>query len=108
MSQSDSRACLACCAIHGFHSVVKYAWFRNEMPMSEDTPLLYTSCDGTYLCKVTHGDKQLSGKFVMERTLVIGCSNQVSIILTIESWNGILVRCTFDNQCDVSQKGKVS
>ena len=46
---------MACVAINGYHSVVSYSWvFNGYICMGEDTPLLYTSREGQYSCKITH------------------------------------------------------
>ena len=74
--------------------------------MSEDTPLLYTSFDGTFTCKVTHGEKQISGIFEINRKLEFN-HLQLSLILTTEAWDGIIVKCPSNNKISISQKGTI-
>lgn len=69
-SHSDARACLACFAMNGFHITSKYEWFQNDKSLSENTPLLYTSCDGEYVCNVSNVIKTLTANFVVSCKLV--------------------------------------
>ena len=94
-SQVDDRACLACYAVYGYHSKATYEWLRNGTSMSEGTPLLYTSCEGDYRCKVKSGDEELTGLFKLLRMCKIKvCLYTVIVIITLAgTWDGILVEC---------------
>ena len=55
-STSDKMAVLMCVALGGYHSRMTYSWVENGKIMAEDTPLLYCSEEGVYVCTVRGPD----------------------------------------------------
>ena len=52
-TKSDGNVVMACAALNGYHSVVKYQWLQDGQTLDENTPLLYTGNEGVYKCQVT-------------------------------------------------------
>ena len=63
-SSSDHTALLACVAINGYHATASYRWELCNITVStHDTPLLYCTQTGVYICQVTCDDESISCNF---------------------------------------------
>jgi len=44
---------MACLAVNGYHSLSSYQWYKDgALCTDEETPLYYTTGDGTYTCEI--------------------------------------------------------
>ncbi len=72
-STEDSRVLMCVVALNGYHGVSAYKWIRDGIGTSEDTPLLYASCPGTYSCVVVASGQQCVVAFCVTGEVVFIC-----------------------------------
>ena len=81
----DGVAVLVCCAIEGFHPLVKYEWKKDGVVMQGETyPLVFVEVPGKVVCTVTGRDVQAECSFE-----VVGKWNTI----IINKWFSLLFCC---------------
>ena len=87
-SHPDHVALLACVAANNFHACAEYQWFHDgDQQMNEIYPLLYTSKNGTYMCRVIARGQTLQMSFHVKGTLVYKFISQVIITSFIHNFS---------------------
>ncbi len=50
----DGVGLMVCIAVEGFHSLARYQWYKDDVPLQIETfPILYVQQGGEYSCIIT-------------------------------------------------------